>query len=90
MRKLRRLPWRIPKSHRAEQPAAEVAKPTADVELELEIAREREREREREMQPLAFVGGRYVYGACAAPVRNTEIRRKARHRVMPATAPVVG
>jgi hypothetical protein len=85
MRKLRRLPWRIPKTHHGQQPAVASAKAQPHVDHEAERARERERE--REMQPVAFAGGRYVYGTCAAPSRETsrgtEIRRKARHRVMP-------
>ena len=88
MRKLRRLPWRIPKSHHGEkQPniAAAQAAPNDDLEFE----RERARELEREKQPVAFAGGRYVYGTCAAPVRSTEVRRKTRHRVMPFPVPVL-
>lgn len=88
MRKLRRLPWRIPKSHHAQQAAApEKASPRRDDDRERE--RELQRERERDMQPVAFAGGRYVYGACPAPTArgNTEIRRKARHRVMPMPIP---
>ena len=90
MRKLRRLPWRIPKTHHAQQQSAaapaKAHQPHADAELERELARERE----RDLQPVAFAGGRYVYGTCAAPVRNTEIRRKTRHRVMPLSAPALG
>ena len=85
MRKLRRLPWRIPKSHHGQQPAAPAkATPQIDAEREREI----QREREREMQPVAFAGGRYVYGACPTPkARSTEIRRKSRHRIMPLPVP---
>lgn len=83
MRKLRRLPWRIPKTHHGQQSADGPAKTQPHVDQEVERARERERE--REMQPVAFAGGRYVYGTCAAPSRETapgtEIRRKVRHRV---------
>ena len=79
MRKLRRLPWRIPKAHHGQQPAAP-AKAAPRIEADLE--RELQREREREMQPVAFTAGRYVYGACPTPAaRSTEIRRKTRHRV---------
>ena len=98
MRKLRRLPWRIPKPHHGNQAASQsdaakhtaqrVSASNADAELERDLRRERERER-MEMQPVAFAGGRYVYDKCAAPaVRGTEIRRKAaRHRVMPFPVP---
>ena len=91
MRKLRRLPWRIPKSHHAQQQAApaSVAKPDAREDANRE--RELQREREREMQPVAFAGGRYVYGACPAPTQRatTEIRRKTRHRLMPLPIPAI-
>ena len=94
MRKLRRLPWRIPKTHHGQQPAVAPAKAEPNVDHELELERAREREREREMQPVAFAGGRYVYGTCAAPARptsrGTEIRRKARHRLMPLPSPALG
>ena len=89
MRKLRRLPWRIPKSHdkHGQQPATP-AKSTPHIEMDVDRERELQREREREMQPVAFAGGRYVYGSCPAPTaRNTEIRRKARHRLMPFPVP---
>ena len=90
MRKLRRLPWRIPKSnHGQQQPPAAKAAPQVDIDREREL----QREREREMQPVAFAGGRYVYGACPAPQsrqsRPTEIRRKTRHRVMPLPVPAI-
>ena len=87
MRKLRRLPWRIPKSHNHQQPAT----PASAIEISApppEPARERESYREMlNSQPVAFAGGRYVYGgvASAAPC-STEIRRKARHRVILAPA----
>ena len=92
MRKLRRLPWRIPKTHHAQQHAAAAAPVQAaprehmpSVDLERELQRERERER-LDTQPVAFAGGRYV-----APVpHSTEIRRKTRHRVMLLPAVAVG
>ena len=84
MRKLRRLPWRIPKQHHA-QPNAGAAPVEAcpRVDIEREIRRERERE-ERNAQPVAFTAGRYVAPKVARPA---EIRRKA-HRliVMPLPA----
>ena len=89
MRKLRRLPWRIPKAHHGQQPASPApSHKTAAARDDLARERELERERRMEMQPVAFAGGRYVYDKCAAPaVRGTEIRRKARHRVMPFPVP---
>ena len=91
MRKLRRLPWRIPKSHHDKPIAHDSAPATAiaadtSAELEREIARERE----RDMKPVAFTAGRYVYGTCAAPTRNTEVRRKSRHRLIPLPAVAIG
>jgi hypothetical protein len=82
MRKLRRLPWRIPKPNHS-QPTST---PTPDRCLREEEEREVRREREHEMrnsQPVAFAGGRYVYGCKPSVPRNTEIRRKARHRLAP-------
>ena len=84
MRKLRRLPWRIPKSHHS-QPAAAAA--PADVsssraEAQAEAAREAYREA-LTAQPVAFAGGRYVYGEKPSrPARAPEIRRKARHHAI--------
>ena len=82
MRKLRRLPWRIPKTHRPHpsSDAAIAAPPCEDIERELA------RERQRDAQPVAFTAGRYV-----APVpRSPEIRRKTRHRVTLFPAPAIG
>jgi hypothetical protein len=90
MRKLRRLPWRIPKSHNHQsQPAsaAQGVEISPRSEPERESARSEARESYRDMlnsQPVAFAGGRYVYGAgvaSAAVPCSTEIRRKARHRI---------
>ena len=81
MRKLRRLPWRIPKSHN-QQPATHAsAEPCPRSEPERRPLRE-ERE-ELNTQPVAFAGGRYVYGdAPSVACSTTEIRRKARHRIV--------
>ena len=93
MRKLRRLPWRIPKNHHGQQQPAPAAlsKSTPHDDADRNRERELQREREREMQPVAFAGGRYVYGACPAPTARgtTEIRRKSRHRVMPLPVPAL-
>ncbi len=85
MRKLRRLPWRIPKSHNHQ-----ASEPKAEACPRIEPERERPSPREdRHAQPVAFAGGRYVYGETpsiygesrsVAP--STEIRRKTRHRVI--------
>jgi hypothetical protein len=82
MRKLRRLPWRIPKSHNNQpNPAPAAAAPRVE-------AVEPERTSWRDTlhtQPVAFAGGRYVYdkhGDKPAAACSTEIRRKARHRVV--------
>ena len=77
MRKLRRLPWRIPKSHK-DQPAASAP---ADAAPRIEIEKERMRE-SASAQPVAFAGGRYVYGMEPSVPCSTEIRRKARHRTL--------
>ena len=87
MRKLRRLPWRIPKSHHSQPASLEAAAPVetctrADREREREIEREIQREIQREAanaQPVAFAGGRYV---SSRPARTPEIRRKARHHAI--------
>ena len=86
MRKLRRLPWRIPKTHHT-QPASAEACPRA--EPQRDDSREAQREAQRELlntQPVAFAGGRYVYGeaapSVARPVRAPEIRRKVRHHAI--------
>ena len=85
MRKLRRLPWRIPKSHHS-QPAAVVAAPAPDAMSRAEAQAEAAREAYREAltaQPVAFAGGRYVYGEKPSrPARAPEIRRKARHHAI--------
>ena len=79
MRKLRRLPWRIPKSNHS-QPAAAAEpcprdEPTRPTQRELSNT-----------QPVAFAGGRYVYGDTPSVSCSTEIRRKVRHRVLPPLA----
>ena len=76
MRKLRRLPWRLPKSNKpdANQPTTAVAPP-----------REPERIAPREAldtQPVAFTAGRYVYGDAPSVPCATEVRHKAKHRVV--------
>jgi len=80
MRKLRRRPWRIPKSHN-NQPSshapAEVGQRVEAVEPERRSYRE-----ELNTQPVAFAGGRYVYGDAPSVACSTEIRRKARHRIV--------
>jgi hypothetical protein len=76
MRKLRRLPWRIPKSH-DRQPAAATAHAEACTRVEPERKSWRD---ELNNQPVAFAGGRYVYGDAPSVASTTEIRRKARHR----------
>jgi hypothetical protein len=87
MRKLRRLPWRIPKPNHAQHSAAETQEPCPREAEEREARRERENER-RNSQPVAFAAGRYVYGYAPSTVpRNTEIRRKGRHRLTPPFAP---
>lgn len=78
MRKLRRLPWRIPKSHN-HQPSDARAEACTRVEPERERAPARE---ELNTQPVAFAGGRYVYGDAPSVSCTTEIRRKAKHRVV--------
>src|SRR3712207_7305314 len=55
-RKLRRLPWRIPKPHHA-QPAPEANDRLPRVDEEREARRERERELQN-AQPVAFSGDR--------------------------------
>jgi hypothetical protein len=80
MRKLRRLPWRIPKSHNGAgsnrpETTAERARKRSDHPAREPV------EREAPAQPVAFAGGRYVYGCAATAPVNTEIRRKARHRI---------
>ena len=87
MRKLRRLPWRIPKSHHS-QPAPAPAESCPREELEREARREAHCEA-LNAQPVAFTAGRYVYGDKPRVARPAEIRRKNRHRMilpMPATS----
>jgi len=85
MRKLRRLPWRIPKTHHAQPNTAAPAEACPRGESEREARRDAMREAQN-MQPVAFSGGRYV-----APVPcSTEIRRKARHRTIVFPLPVAG
>jgi hypothetical protein len=86
MRKLRRLPWRIPKSTHAQQPSPQAPDQRPREMEETEARREREREM-RHSQPVAFAAGRYVYGYEPSVPRNTEIRRKARHRLTPPFVP---
>ena len=86
MRKLRRLPWRIPKQHHSQQPSSPVPEKCPREAEEREVRRERENEL-RNSQPVAFSAGRYVYGATPSVPRNTEIRRKARHRLSTPFAP---
>jgi len=87
MRKLRRLPWRIPKNNH-DRPSAPAADAAPRVDTQAEIEREAQREAYRESlnaQPVAFAGGRYVYGetpSVARPARAPEIRRKARHHTI--------
>jgi hypothetical protein len=79
MRKLRRLPWRIPKSHNNQPNHA-----PAEVSQRVEVV-EPERASWRDQintQPVAFAGGRYVYGDKPSVSCSTEIRRKARHRIV--------
>jgi hypothetical protein len=78
MRKLRRLPWRIPKSHHAQPAAAAPAQSCTREELEREARRESYREA-LHAQPVAFTAGRYVQPRAARPA---EIRRKNRHRMI--------
>jgi hypothetical protein len=86
MRKLRRLPWRIPKPNHAQTDSQPAEKCPRAVD-ERELRRERERELQNS-QPVAFAGGRYVYGCTpSVPRSNTEIRRKARHRMIAPFAP---
>jgi len=80
MRKLRRLPWRIPKSHHS-QPTAAPAEACPHPEADREARREAYRQA-LTAQPVAFAGGRYVYGDTPKVACPTEIRRKARHRTI--------
>ena len=79
MRKLRRLAWRSPKAHDRQPPTSAPAPTPA------ELQRAEARESYRDMlntQPVAFAGGRYVYGETPSVACPTEIRRKARHRIV--------
>jgi hypothetical protein len=83
MRKLRRLPWRIPKSHNHQQSAAPAEACPRIERVERAERPEPERKSWRDevnTQPVAFAGGRYVYGDAPSVACTTEIRRKARHR----------
>jgi len=83
MRKLRRLPWRIPKSHNNQPVTPAPAEVAPQVEPEKPTFRDTVN-----TQPVAFAGGRYVYGMPASVPCTTEIRHKARHRtVTPLTVP---
>ena len=89
MRKLRRLPWRIPKAHHSQPAPAPADAACARVEAEAESRREAFRQA-LNAQPVAFAGGRYVYGDTPKKVAScpTEIRRKTRHRmIMPVPMP---
>jgi hypothetical protein len=81
MRKLRRLPWRIPKSHN-QQPASHASAIDTCPRVEVERRPLREEREELNTQPVAFAGGRYVFGEAPSVACPTEIRRKARHRVV--------
>jgi hypothetical protein len=86
MRKLRRLPWRIPKQNHSQPPSSQ----TVDTRPRETDEREARRERENELrnsQPVAFSAGRYVYGDTPSVPRSTEIRRKGRHRLSSRFAP---
>ena len=88
MRKLRRLPWRIPKSH-DKQPASPASASMSAYPAESCPRVEPERKSWRDevnTQPVAFAGGRYVYGEAPSVECHTEIRRKARHRIVLAGA----
>ena len=91
MRKLRRLPWRIPKPHHAQSVPAQ-GEPCSRADAEREAKREAQREL-LNTQPVAFAGGRYVYGekpaSVARPARAPEIRRKVRHHAI-VPLPVAG
>jgi signal transduction histidine kinase len=80
MRKLRRLPWRIPKSNHSQRPDSQTPDTCRREADEREMQRERENEL-RNSQPVAFSAGRYVYSDTPSVPRNTEIRRKVRHRL---------
>jgi hypothetical protein len=87
MRKLRRLPWRIPKQNHSQPPAPEAPRTRPREVEEREARREREQER-RHAQPVAFAGGRYVYGDAPSVPNNTEIRHKSRNRLLRPFVPV--
>jgi hypothetical protein len=82
MRKLRRLPWRIPKSHNQQQPATPAPAPYVAEPCPRDEPERRSYREEMNTQPVAFAGGRYVYGDAPSVSCPTEIRRKARHRVV--------
>lgn len=76
MRKLRRLPWRLPKSNKqdpshaktlvAPRPLPELVPPRETLNT----------------QPVAFAGGRFVYIETPSVSCAPEVRHKARHRVV--------
>ena len=76
MRKLRRLPWRLPKSNKQD---ASYATPSVAPSPPPERALPREA---LATQPVAFAGGRYVYGETPSVSCTPEVRRKAKHRVV--------
>lgn len=58
MRKLRRLPWRLPKQNAGSDHAPA---PRRESRAERDEREEREA-RAEPTQPVAYIGGRYVYG----------------------------
>ena len=90
MRKLRRLPWRIPKTHGPQHNSSSSSPPPLDA-AQLQAAQRAEAQRELlKAQPVAFAGGRYVYGCKPAAPATTEIRRKSRQRPLRPLIPVAG
>jgi hypothetical protein len=77
MRKLRRLPWRIPKSHNSQSTTPALPEAAPHAQPERQIVREVDN-----TQPVAFAGGRYVYGMASSVPCTTEIRHKGRHRTV--------
>lgn len=96
MRKLRRLPWRIPKTNHSQAAAkADGGQPQVSArEVRAEAQAEAVREAYREAlnaKPVAFCAGRYVYDekkSVSRPARAPEVRRKTRlHAILPAPVP---
>lgn len=85
MRKLRRLPWRIPKSHNTQHSAPAPVEAVTRSEPEASAMKD-----VVNSQPVAFAGGRYVYGITSSVSQSTEIRRKTRHRTLHSAVPVAG